>query len=130
MAYKTAELEKKAIEIIQNDDTIHFIQDIVIFMPCSKRTFYDHKLQELHTIKEGLEKNRTKTKNALRKKWFESGNATTEIALYKLIGTDEESDRINSQKTKLEGLPSTININVTSTESGEKLKKFLNGKPD
>jgi len=36
----------------------------------------------------------------------------------------------DSTKTEHSGIPTAININVTSTDSAEKLKKFLNGKPN
>ena len=72
------------------------------YLPCSKQTFYDHHLDKVDAIKAAIEKNRTDLKIGLRKKWYESDNATTQIALYKLIGTDDESDRINSQKNKTE----------------------------
>ena len=59
-------------------------------------------MNELNTIKDAILKNRNDLKVGLRKKWYESENATTQIALYKLIGTESESDRINSQKQKVE----------------------------
>ena len=99
MAYKTPELEQKALEVIQKNMLV-FISDVCSFMNLSKQTFYDHKLDQLDSIKEALEKNKSTLKAGLRKKWYESDNATVQIALYKLIGSDEESDRINSQQIK------------------------------
>ena len=101
MAYDTKELEAKALEAIQKYKLI-WIEEVVSYLPCSKPTFYEHKLNEIDTIKAAIEKNRNDLKIGLRKKWYESENATTQIALYKLIGTEEESDRINSQKQKVE----------------------------
>lgn len=101
MAYKKEELEKKALENIKKYK-LYFIHDVIYYLPCSCATFYNHKLEKLESIKEALEKNKIKTKVGLRKKWYDSDNATAQIALYKLIGTDEESDRINSQKNKVE----------------------------
>ena len=46
--------------------------------------------------------NKVNIKVGLRKKWYESEHPATQIALYKLIGTDEESNRINSQFIKAE----------------------------
>jgi hypothetical protein len=101
MAYDTKELERQSLEAITKYKLI-WIEEVVSYLPCSKPTFYEHKLNELNSIKEAVQKNRDDLKVGLRKKWYESDNATTQIALYKLIGTDDESDRINSQKQKVE----------------------------
>ena len=99
MAYDVKELERLALEAISENDLV-FIQEVVYFLPCSSATFYNLELEKLETIKDALEEKRIKIKSKLRKKWYDSDNATVQIALYKLIGTDEESDRINSQKFK------------------------------
>ena len=101
MAYDTKELETKALDVIQKQMLV-FIHEVSTAMNLSRQTFYDHGLDKLDSIKNALEDNKTKLKGGLRKKWYESENATTQIALYKLIGTEEESDRINSQKQKVE----------------------------
>jgi len=101
MAYDKKELERQSLEAIGKYKLI-WIEEIVSYLPCSKQTFYDHGLDKLDTIKDAILKNRNDLKVGLRKKWYESDNATTQIALYKLIGTDDESDRINSQKQKVE----------------------------
>lgn len=101
MKYDIKKLEAQALEAI-NKYKLIWIDEVVSYLPCSKRTFYVYGMQEMHTIKEAIEKNRTDLKVGLRKKWYDSENATVQIALYKLIGTDEESDRINSQKQKIE----------------------------
>lgn len=102
MAYSTSDLEKKALKAIKEHNLV-FTDEVFVFCGCSRRCYYDHKVHELHTIKDALEENKINTKLALRKKWRDSDNATVQIALYKLIGTDEESDRINSQKTNIGG---------------------------
>ena len=80
MAYKRAELEKQAIEAITSKN-LFFIEDVVCYLPCSKKTFYDHKLHELHSIKEVLLKNKVEIKVGLRSKWYKYENATLQIAL-------------------------------------------------
>lgn len=101
MAYKTSELEKKAIDAIKKNNLV-FVNEIMPFLPCSSATFYAQELEKSESIKEALEKNRLDIKKGLRRKWYEGDNATTQIALYKLIGTDEENDRITSQKQTIE----------------------------
>lgn len=101
MAYKTAELEKKALEAIEKHK-LFFIDDLCAYLPCSRATFYNQGLDKIDTIKDALEKNKVEVKAAMRSKWFKSDAPALQIALYKIIGTDEESDRINSQRTKVD----------------------------
>ena len=116
MAYKTSELEAKALEVIQKNRLV-FIHEVASFMNISRQTFYTYGLDKLDSIKDALDLNKETIKAGLRKKWYESDNATVQIALYKLIGTDEESDRINSQKIK-------NNIEVTE-DTQKAVKTFM-----
>lgn len=124
MAYDTKQLEAQALEAI-NKFKLIWIEEVVSYLPCTKPTFYDHGLNESNAIKAAIEKNRTDLKVGLRKKWYESDNATTQIALYKLIGTEDESDKINSQKTKAEHSGSVdfkgfkVIIHRTEDEAGD-----------
>jgi len=110
MAYNTEELKEKALEVIKKKN-LFFIEDVVAFLPCSKVTFYNHKLNELNSIKEALEKNRVKTKNGLRSKWYMSGAPAVQIALYKLLANEDEMRKLNSQY-------------IDHTTGGEQFKKF------
>jgi len=109
MAYKTADLEKKALAAIEKHK-LFFIEDLCAYLPCSRATFYNLGLDKLDTLKEALEKNKIEVKAAMRSKWFKSDAPALQIALYKIIGTDEESDRINSQRIKAD-----IKAEITET---------------
>ncbi len=65
MAYKTKELHDKALAAIEKH-RLFFIEDVVAFLPCSKPTFYEHKLNESADIKAALEKNVIEVKTSLR----------------------------------------------------------------
>lgn len=93
MAYKTAELHKKALKVIKEHNLI-FIEDVVAYLPCSKPTFYAHSLNESDELKELLEQNKIRTKTELREKWYESSNATLQMALYKLLATQQEHRKL------------------------------------
>jgi hypothetical protein len=97
MAYDTADLEKKALAAIKKHNLV-FIDDVLVFLPCSKPTFYEHKLNESDPIKNALHKNKVDRKIGLRDKMYNAENPTAWVALYKLIGTDEEVDRLNNSK--------------------------------
>lgn len=99
MAYDTKELEKKAIEAIEKH-RLFFISDVAPMIGISRQTFYDHGLDKLDTIKEALTKNRIEVKSSMRSKWFKSENPTLQLALMKLISTDEEIKRLAMQYTE------------------------------
>jgi len=96
MAYKTEDLKKKAIDAIKKHN-LFFIDDVVAFLPCNSATFYNHELNKLEELKELLEENRINVKLNLRKKWGESDNATLQMALMKLICTDDERKRLSME---------------------------------
>jgi hypothetical protein len=102
MAYDKTKIFEQAQELIKTKK-LFFIEDVVTLLPISKQTFYDYfkvDSYELDTIKELLDKNKIEIKNGLRNKWFNGNNPLTQMALYKLIGTEEEYHRIASTKTE------------------------------
>lgn len=101
MAYKKADLEKQSLDAIRKHKLV-FIEEVVAYLPCDKTTFYAHKLNESNSIKEALEGMKIDLKAGLRKKWYANENATTQVALYKIIGSDDEADRLNGSRQKIE----------------------------
>lgn len=81
-----------------------FIDDVVNLLPMSKPTFYTYfplNSSEMNTIKDLLDENKINIKAGLRAKWYNSDNATTQLALYKLCSTDEEHKKLNQNYTDL-----------------------------
>jgi hypothetical protein len=102
MAYDRIKIYEQAQELIKTKK-LFFIEDVVTLLPCNKTTFYEFfqvESNELNTIKELLDKNKIDVKNGLRNKWYNGNNPLTQMALYKLIGTEEEYHRIASTKTE------------------------------
>lgn len=77
---------------------LFFIEDVVAYLPCSKPTFYEHKLNESIDIKTALENNKIEIKVSMRNKWFKSDNATLQMGLYKLLGSQEEYHRLSNTR--------------------------------
>ena len=105
MAYKTADLKKKAIKVIKEKSLI-FIEEIISYLPCAKPTFYDHFPNESNDYKELfalLEKNRDEIKSKLRIKWYNTDNATLQMALMRLVCTDTERRKLAINYTELTG---------------------------
>lgn len=102
MAYDRIKIFEQAKEAIEKYK-LFFIEDVVAWLPCDKTTFYrffEPNCNEYNEIKDLLEKNKVEVKSALRSKWFKGNNPLTQMALYKLIGTEEEYHRIASTKTE------------------------------
>lgn len=122
MAYDKEQLEKEALEAISNDESITFIQDVIAVLPCSSATFYLLELEKLESIKDAITKNRISIKKKLRHNWLaQDENATMQVALYKLISTDEEKDALTMTKsditTKGDKLNSVIVEVVNATKN-------------
>ena len=95
-AYTTAELFEKAKEIIPKYKLI-FIEDVCAYLGINKSTFYRHlpiESNEYNDLRDLLDKNCIDIKVGLRKKWFDSDNATLQMALYKLTSTDIEHKKL------------------------------------
>lgn len=102
MAYDKIKIYEQAKDLIEKKK-LFFIEDVITLLPCDKTTFYRFfptESNEYNTIKEGLDKNKIEVKNGLRNKWYNGSNPLTQMALYKLIGTEEEYHRIASTKTE------------------------------
>jgi len=102
MRYDKIKIYEQAKDLIEKKK-LFFIEDVVTLLPCNRSTFWRYfpdKSDELDTIKELLDKNKIEVKNGLRNKWYNGSNPLTQMALYKLIGTEEEYHRIASTKTE------------------------------
>ena len=102
MAYNRSKVYEEAKDLIEKKK-LFFIEDVVTLLPIAKKTFYEWfpmDSDECNSIKELLDKNKIDIKNGLRNKWYMGNNPLTQMALYKLIGTEEEYHRIASTKTE------------------------------
>lgn len=103
MAYDKDKIFKDAKKMAEAKN-LFFIEDIISLLPCDKTTFYrffDIKSNEYNELKAILENNRVKTKSAIRAKLFKSEKSAELIALYKLIGTEEERKRLSMSYIEL-----------------------------
>jgi len=97
MAYSKEKLYQQAEEAIKKNN-LFFIEDIVAFLPCDKTTFYKYftvDSNELNTLKDLLDDNKIKTKSSIRAKLWKSNKASELLALYRLIATPEEHQKLN-----------------------------------
>ena len=104
MGYTKKELKKieqQAIEAIKQHNLV-FIEDVICYIPFGKTTFYSKRLNESDAIKEAIYENRQSKKIALRTKWEGSENATLQMGLYKLLANEDELERLNNNRQKIE----------------------------
>ncbi len=115
-----------------SEDGIHFINDVIAFMPCGKSKFYEYfpsESEEMEHIKDLLNQNRIQTKVEIRQKLKKGDKAAELIALYKLIATQEERDALSMQRfdhtTKGKEIkqPAGIDYSKLSTETLKDLQK-------
>lgn len=101
MAITKKEKLKMSLEAIEKNKLV-FIDDIIAYVPFTRATFYNAGLDKLDSIKDALNENKIKMKQGMKAKWYKSENATLQVALYKLIGSDEEAHRLNGSHQKID----------------------------
>jgi hypothetical protein len=108
-----------ALKVIAENGDLVFIDDVRCalieqgFARLSAGTFY--KLfpkdgDDYGEILDALQANRTRTKRRLRAHWMDSGNPSTEIALYKLLATKEEREALSMVKIDADRESDTIEL--------------------
>ena len=124
MAHKKEDLIKESLIAIKKYK-LFFIEDVIAYISCSKSTFYNQKLHELDSIKEALTKNRIEIKVSMRNKWYNSQSATLQIALMKLISSDDEAHRLNGSRQEIKH-NADIKVGKISNEARQKIDDILN----
>lgn len=94
-----------------------FVEEVVAFIGISKPTFYDFfrvDSNEFNELRELIETNKISLKTSMRKKWYDSDNATLQMGLMKLIASPEEHKRLS--QTFVESENTNKNTNLTTEE--------------
>jgi len=104
MAYDRDAIFEQAKNAIKENDLI-WVDEIFAFLPCSKTSFYTYfpaDSDELNELKGLIAVKRISLKSELRKKWFKSEAPALQVGLMKLLGTEEESHRLNGSVQKID----------------------------
>ena len=121
MAYDKLEIFKKAKEVTVKNK-LFFIEDIVSFLPCDKTTFYRFfptDCNEYNELKELLQTNRVELKVSMRSKWFKSNAPALQMALMKLICTDEERKKLAMTYTETDITTNGKDVNISFGDFNE-----------
>jgi hypothetical protein len=100
MAYDKQKIYEQCLIAIE-DNKLFFVEDVIAYVPCGKTTFYSFfpdKSDELNAIKDKCEQNKVTVKVSMRSKWYKSDNPTLQVALMKMIATEDEAHRLNGSR--------------------------------
>lgn len=97
--YNTTEIFEQSKKLIVKHKLL-FIQDVVDFLPITRQTFYRYfplESEEMQEIKKLIDENKISIKSDLRTKWYNSDNATLQLALYRLTANEDEHRMLNQR---------------------------------
>lgn len=98
MKTKKEVYEKEIVKIIK-DNNLFIISDIFAYYTgIQSSQFYNLELEKSVKIKKAIDDNKVKTRQSMKNKWFKSDNATLQIGLMKIVGTEEDAHRLNGSK--------------------------------
>jgi len=112
MAYDRLKIFEQAKEVIVKHK-LFFMDEVPDFLPCSRSTFYDFfpdGSDELDTLKSLISVNKTHIKTSMRSKWYTSNAPALQMALMKLICTDDERKMLSMTHTDVTTNGKEINL--------------------
>lgn len=118
---KLKEYEEKALKILKKNKDIYFFCDLADELGVSRQRLYELGLDKLDVIKSALLTNKQTIKRALRNKWYKNDNATTQVALYKLLADEKELARL-SNNIDLSVNGNNLSIVVADNKTKEELE--------
>ena len=116
-------LEQKAIKILEKKPDIYFFSDLCVELGYARQYLYEQGFcpDKNDILKQALENNKKIIKRGLRNKWYQNDNATTQVALYKLLADEDELSRLNNNiDVSLNG--KNFNIVVADKKSKEAIE--------
>ena len=78
------------------------IEEVCLDMGLSKERFYQLELHKVDDIIKALDTNRIRVKRSMKSKWYKSDAPALQIALMKMLSTEEEAHRLNGSKQEIE----------------------------
>ena len=103
MAYEKKKIFAQAKEVIVKHK-LFFMDEVPDFLPCGRPTFYKmfpDGSDELDTLKGIMCKVKTEIKTSMRSKWYKSPAPALQLALMKLLSTEEELRKLSMTHTDI-----------------------------
>ena len=91
--YNREDLIDKCVKAIK-ENNLTTIEEAVCYLPCSNSTFYNLELEKVESIREAINGEKMAMKQKMKRKWLESDASALQIALMRLICTDEERQKL------------------------------------
>lgn len=124
MAKTKTHHENEIVKVIEENNIFAMGDIFAYYAGIKKSRFYQLNLEKSERIVKAIENNKTRTKQTLKRKWFASDNPTLQIALYKILGSDEERKKLLTSYHEVEQNISTkIDIKLTETLKLESLSE-------
>ena len=109
-------LTQKAIKLIKGNPKVRMITDVYRNLGISASTFYRHfpvDSNEYNDINDALEANKTLMKREIRDRLANCKSPVGLLALYRLLGNQEERDALNSyREEKVTKSDETIELEI------------------
>lgn len=91
--YNREDLIDKCVKAIK-ENNLTTIDEAVSYLPCARSTFYQLELEKTDSIREAIDTEKMNMKQKMKRKWLESDASALQIALMRLICTDEERQKL------------------------------------
>lgn len=112
--FNADDIYNKSLELCK-DESYHFISDIISSLPCERTTFYmliPEGSDNLNNIKDLLTQNKINTKRAIRVTLGKSEKSGELIALYKLIGDDDDRKKLSQSHLDIKSDNEPIGLEI------------------
>ena len=91
--YNKEDLIDKCVKAIK-ENNLTTIEEAVCYLPCSNSTFYNLEMEKVEAIREAINGEKMAMKQKMKRKWLESDASALQIALMRLICTDDERQKL------------------------------------
>lgn len=96
-----SQYETEIVECCKKNNIFTLEMIFSFYSGISRSQFYEIGLNKSDTIKNVLDDNKNRTKHSMLSKWYKSDAPALQIALMKIISTDEEAHRLNGSKQEI-----------------------------
>jgi AcrR family transcriptional regulator len=120
----------EVVEKIKKDSSITFIEDVCVELNISRTTFYSYfpsDSEDYKKIKEAIDQNKYIQKKEIRKMWkIDANDRQGRLYLYKLLGNNEDRQKLSMQHIKHEGgTNDSVTVVADTKEDAEEIQEML-----
>lgn len=118
------------VSIVDSDNSITFIEDVCVELNISRNAFYQYfptKSEDYKKVKEAIDRNKYRQKKEIRKMWkLDPKDKQGRLYLYKLLGNNEDRQKLSMQHIKHEGgTNDQLTIVADTKEDAQEIQDML-----